>query len=320
MDWKRNLMPLFEANPVGLKNFVRVKNTKDFKDILYYLYAQQDTVLYNHSLIYPFSFLNKGAYELFINKDNTRSKIIPVVKQFDLAMQYMLHTPLATTQEIVALVEHLDKYSKDKVIITDVTEKYAHDFLSMTSGWEKVKTSTDIIQNAELLSQLKGRDFSSLRNTLKHVRNDINPITEVLSPQTKQDAISVFEEWKEKQGAKYFRVTIGRDIRLIEEYADKIDFVNTFSYIHYSQERVPIACSFGCRSSKDSRWGQDITVKANIDYRGMGDFAFIHLIQEMNKCGIVHVNDSGGDAKVKLNKLKFRPTGTVPMYDLRRKV
>lgn len=325
-------MPLFETYPVGLQDFMQVKNQDLFRTIFAFVYAVQSDVLYNHSAVFPFSYLNKGKMKLYINKDvcidttqqgkTSKTKIIPVVKQFEYTLEhkpiYFIHCPIASIEDILATVDQLDVLSSVPVLISDVTEAYASWFLANTDGWEKVKTSDDVIQDACAMASLKGRNYSSLRNTLKHVREDLKPVIFPLNRSTYKDAISVFYAWKDKQGKKYFRVTIGRDVRLIQEYFDKIDEQRFFSYVYYVNGK-PEAVSFGCAAEKP-QWGVDITVKANTNCKGLADFAFVHLLTEMNKHGIVYVNDSGGTGKVLLNKKKFRPIKTIPCYDLRRKI
>ena len=322
-------MPLFETCPVGLRDYVRVKNEEPFISIFNYLSSIQSEVLYNASRIYPFAYLNLGRMQLYLNKDFRQDKIIPVVRKNEQRLledgiseqkpQYSLYTPHCRLDDILTTLEQLEPLSSIPVNITDVTKAYADEFLSQVNGWEKTKTSDDIIQSAERLSKLEGRNFSSLRNTLKHVKNDLKPTVRPLCSTTVVDATCVFENWKLKQGKKYFRVTIGRDRRLAEEYADKTDFQDFFGYVFYIND-IPKAVCYGCRSAKDPAWGQDITVKADIDCRGLGDYAFIFLMQTMHAKGIKLVNDSGGSSKnVRDNKLKFSPVSTVPMYDLQRK-
>lgn len=315
---------LFEANELG--SFVRVEHTPEFVAAFDVIYKLQTDILYNHSPIYPFSYLNKGRLKLFLNEDfGPENGYIPVVKKNEETASYFIHAPSAEVSKILETVKKLDKLSKQPVKICDVTEGYAYWFLEQTTGWEKRKTSDDVIQDAEALATLKGRRFSSLRNTLKHVREDLRPLNAPIRPYNYKDSIRVFEDWKEKQGKKYFRVTIGRDIRLIEEYYDKLDFENFFGYIHYvgpdeNGQDKPVATSFGCRSAKDPEFGIDVTVKADIEYKGMADFAFVYLMTEMNRAGIKYVNDSGYySPSIKLNKLKFAPIKTIPMFDLARK-
>jgi hypothetical protein len=313
-------MSLFKTHPPGLKDYVRVEHTPDFVKIFDHLFSLQDNILYNHSRIFPFSYLNKGRMKLYLNKDFREDKIIPVVQQFEAKPQYNLFTPHCELDDIWEMLRVLDPISSIPVEIIDVDITYADNFLNVVSGWKKVKTSDDIIQDAQALSELKGRNFSSLRNTLKHVREDMRPCNVPLRKINYEDAIKVFEDWKENQGKKYFRVTVGRDIRLIEEYVkyDRLDYTNTMGFIHYVEDK-PVACSFGCRSSKDPAWGIDVTCKANINYKGMGDFAFTYLMGEMWRKGIKYINDSGGTGKVKINKLKFSPLMSTPMYSLVRK-
>jgi len=311
-------MPLFTALPVGLKNYVQITHTEEFVKIFNYLSSLQTDILYNHSRIYPFAYLNVGQYSLYLNKDFCEDKIIPVVKHFGSKPQYTLYTPHASIDAILSAVYDLDKVSSVPVEITDVDKAYAENFLSQTVGWEKKKTSDDVIQQADKLTELKGRNFSSLRNTLKHVREDLRPLNVPLRPYNYQDALQVFNQWKETQGQRYFRVTIGRDLRLIEEYKDRTDFEDFFGFIHYIADK-PVACSFGCTSAKDPSWGVDVTCKALPSYKGMGDFAFIYLMQALNTKGVKLVNDSGGQGNVLKNKLKFGPLKTIPMYDLARK-
>ena len=322
-------MPLFEANPVGLQNFVRIKNEEPFVSIFNHLSSIQSEVLYNHSRIYPFAYCDKGRMQLYLNKDFSKDKIIPVVRKNEQRIledkvseqkpQYSLYTPHCGLDDIWTTLEQLDPLSSVPVEITDVTKDYADEFLGQVKGWEKIKTSDDIIQSAEHLAELKGRNFSSLRNTLKHVRNDLKPEIQALNSRNAQDAICVFNRWKEMSIKRYFRITIGRDTRLIETYCDKMDFENLFGYVYYINQ-VPSAVSFGARSTKDRIYGQDITCKALPTCRGLADFAFIHLMNEMFKKGILLVNDSGGNSKPILdNKRKFAPVCVIQMFDLRRK-
>lgn len=312
---------LFEAQEI--KGFIRVAHTQKFIDIFNLLYTVQAEILYNHSRIYPFAYLNVGRLKLYLNADavdsqpHIRARIIPVVKKFDATPTFFLHSPLAEVDDILSVVALLTPLSKHPVKICDVSLSYTEWFLPQTKGWHKVKTSDDIIQDAAILSAIKGRTYSSLRNTLKHVREDLKPEVKQLGPDNYKDGVKVFEDWKESEHAKkFFRLTIGRDVRLIETFYDKIDCKDFFSYVYYV-EGVPSACSFGTRSCKDLSWGQDVTCKADTTKRGLADFAFIHLMQEMHKAGINFVNDSGYYSPgVRKNKEKFAPVKTIQMYDL----
>jgi len=309
---------LFETQE--LKGFIRVTHTARFESIFQLLYSMQSDVLYAHSRIYPFAYLNVGRLKLFVNEDvnsHDTVKIIPVVKKFDSTPTFFLHAPVAEVEDILRVVDQLTPLSKQPVKICDVTTSYAEWFLSQAKGWHKVKTSDDIIQDAKVLSEIKGRTYSSLRNTLKHVREDLKPEIRVLSPDNYKDAIKVFEDWKESEHAKkFFRLTIGRDVRLIETFYDKIDCENYFAYIYYVEGK-PCACSFGTSAIGRIGWGQDITCKADTTKRGLADFAFIHLMQEMHKKGIQFVNDSGYYSPgVRKNKEKFAPVLLIQMFDL----
>jgi len=322
-------MPLFETCPVGLQDYVRVKNEEPFISIFNHLASIQSEVLYNASRIYPFAYLNLGRMQLYLNKDFRQDKIIPVIRKNEQRLledgvseqkpQYSLYTPHCRLDDILTTLEQLQPLSSIPVDITDVTKAYADEFLSQVSEWKKVETSKDIIQSAEKLSKLEGRNCSSLRNTMKHVRNDLKPEIQPLNARNAQDAVCVFQRWKVASAKKYFRITIGRDERLVSEYCDKMDFQNLFGYVYYINN-LPAAVSFGCRSAKDPKFGIDVTVKALYStYKGLADFAFIHLMQEMYKHGIELINDSGGNGAVKKNKDKFSPIGVIPMYDLQRK-
>jgi hypothetical protein len=260
---------------------------------------------------------------LYLNKDYADGHVIPVVRKHELTLEhkpsFSIHCPDAELPFVLQTVEHLNKYSSGPVDIVDVTKAFADDFLLKNPGWIKVKTSDDVIQDAVKLSKLEGRNFSSLRNALKHIREDLKPEVQMLSIDNFEDALRVFHEWKDFNKTKYFRVTIGRDLRLIKEYYNKLDFVNLFGYVYYVNN-YPAGVSFGCRSFKDSKFGMDVTCKGlNFKFKGMGDFAFIHLMQEMHKQGIELVNDSGGTGNVRKNKDKFHPLYTTPMFDLKQK-
>lgn len=316
-------MALFETHPVGLKGFVRVKNEEPFISAFNRLYAGQGECLYNHSPIFPFAYLNLGQMKLYLNADFADRNIIPVVKKHELTLEhapsYSIHCPNVGKTRLLDTISSLNVFSSESVEITDVTKDFAEKFIACTEGWEKIVTSNDVIQNAAALSTLAGRNFSSLRNTMKHVKNDLKPEIQALNKRNASDAICVFEKWKTLSAKKYFRITIGRDVRLIEEYCDKLDFQNTFGYVYYINGQ-PAAVSFGCRSAYAPEWGIDVTCKGLTEtFKGIADFAFIHLMTEMNKKGITLVNDSGGTGKVLLNKRKFSPIKMIPMYDLRRK-
>lgn len=320
MKMVSGLKPLFGTKELGpLPGYVRVERTEKFVWAFRQLYGVQSACLYNHSPIFPFSYLNRGKMKLFINEDWEKSGIIPVVqKNFELPT-FFIHCPMSSTDNILNVVQALDKLSVHPCTITDVTAEFASQWVQTIPGWAKIKTSEDVVQDATKIREVKGRDFSSIRNGLKHVRTDLHPWWEPLSIKNKSDALQVFNEWKEVQGKKYFRVTIGRDLRLIEEYYDSVDLKDYFSFVYYVEDK-PVAANFGCRSWYSPDWGIDVTVKANINYKGMGDFAFWHLISEMNQAGIKMVNDSGAASKnVKINKIKWKNPGFIQMFDLRRK-
>ena len=313
-------MPLFDAKPISpYEGFERVDiNNPSHQQFFKRLYKSQSDVLYNHSPIYPFAYLNVGTYRAFLPKEG--SLITLVAKNFTEPI-LSIHAPRSFAHNIWDVVQQFDSLSKQPIILTDLTEEDADIILAneLFRNWKKVKTSMDVIQNTDKLTELNGRNFSSLRNTLRRVERDYKPDIVALCKDNYKDAIKVFENWKEKQGKKYFRVTVGRDIRLIEEYHDKIDFSTTYSYVYYISG-VPSGVSFGCRSYSRDDWGMDITVKADVDIRGLADFAFVNLMQRMNEDGIIHVNDSGYHSKgVKVNKFKFQPEGEIPMFNLVRK-
>lgn len=311
-------MALFEVKDESfISDFKRVEHTEAFINQFKKIYSEADQALYNHSPIFPFSYLNKGRMELYLHLNLP----IPLVKKFKNAPKYWIHNPGLDMKpdELYQVVKQIELETKASVDITDLTSIQVDFYLDLfhRDGYKKIKTSTDVVQDAAKLSNLTGRNFSSLRNSLKHVEKDLKPDIQKLGSSNYLDAIKVFKQWKEESQTKYFRITIGRDVRLIEEYYDKLDFERFFGYVYYVNS-LPSAVSFGCRSYYRDDWGQDITVKGLFNQaKGISDFAFIHLMQEMNKKGIIYVNDSGGEAKVKLNKYKFHPIDTIQMFDLR---
>ena len=301
-----------------MDNFIRVSNTPKFIDVFNNLFSKQADVMYNHSLIHPFSYLNKGRLELYINKDYSDDKIIPVVKKFKTTPSYMLYTPHANTEDILEVVNNLDKISKDPVYITDATEEYCTKFLSESPNWKKFRTSDDIIYDTKLVSEMRGKDFVKIRNKIK-VCGKLNPDVQVISTaKHRDDAIYIFRKWKDTQGLKYFRVTIGRDIRLLEEYYDKVDLKDIFGYIAYVDKK-PAGVVLGCRSNHAKDWGIEVTTKSLIDYNGMSDYIRQYFLSEMNKAGINYINDSGiYSPGIKKNKIKWKPDRFIKMYDLKR--
>src|SRR5208282_6255852 len=128
-------MPLFETCPVGLQDYVRVKNEEPFISIFNHLSSIQSEVLYNASRIFPFAYLNKGRMQLFLNKDFNNDKIIPVVRKNEQRLledkiseqkpQYTLYNPHCNFVDLGEIVKMVDPLSSSSVEITDVTKDYA---------------------------------------------------------------------------------------------------------------------------------------------------------------------------------------------------
>lgn len=319
-------MALFETQeifkPKNSEKFVRVdpkKHVTIFKELL----QNQSETLYNHSPIFPFAYLNTGNRTLFLNSDYSPNKIIPLAQKNKTTPTFELFTPFGDMKEILATI---DKASICIEAIRDVTKQYAQDFLKHWSGWDLIRTSRDVVQDCHLVTELNGRNFSSIRNTLRRVERDYKPDIKLLTTETCADAILVFKDWQQEQGKKYFRVTIGRDIRLIEEYCKALKDlwqISYFAYVYYVAGKAE-AVSFGVRSWSNAEWGIDVTCKANVNIRGLSDFAFQHLITQLHLAGILYVNDSGWNSKGnEINKKKWwggKEPQLIPMYDLRRKI
>lgn len=307
-----------------IEGYKRVTYESRFVELFHSLLAEQSECLYNHHPLFPFCYLNTGKYKLYLNEDATQDKIIPVVQKNGLTSSFEIYSPSALYEHILYAVEDFDKISSKPIKIRDVTKQYADCFLLMTKGWQKVRTSLDVMQDTKLITELAGRNFSSIRNTLRRVERDYQPKIELLCKSNMYDAIQVFKNWQQLQGKKYFRVTIGRDIRLIEEFCNNYDVLdpNYFAYVYYVNDKAE-AVSFGVRSWYRDEYGIDVTCKANTALRGLGDFAFHHLITEMRKAGgINYVNDSGYNSKGnEISKKKWfggKEIKFVEMYDLVR--
>lgn len=306
----------------GLRGFEQVASTPEFKKLFQEFFALSKDCLYNQSPIYPFAYLNKGAYKLFVNESwrNTRQrKMIPIVQHNFTEPSYSLYQPMASLADIEEVNDQLSRISKDPVEIIDCTGEYA-DWMQNASNntWKKEKTSDDVIQDAQIITSLPGRNFSSIRNTLRRVERDLKPNICRLDKYTMRDAQRVFEDWKELQGKKYFRVTVGRDLRLIEECAEWVDECDFFGYVYYV-DGYPSAANFGCRSWNSPEWGIDVTCKARVDCRGLSDFAYHHLVTQMYRQKIRWINDCGfAGAGDKISKGKWQPQKFIPNFKLVR--
>ena len=308
---------LFEVDEFIISGYKRVQHTAEYIEVFRKLFCMQEDVLYNHSIVQPFSYLNKGRLSLFINADYKSGEIIPIIQKFKNNPTFSLYCPRASDQRILETVEKLKEVSGKEVEIVDATDEWSQSFISNNPNWQRVETSKDVVYNTEKVHVLEGSGFSKIRNKIRRAEKCGLYIEEIRTEKHLGDAIQLFEHWKQTQGEKYFRVTVGRDKRLIEEYWDKVDGKNFFGYNAYIENECK-GVVFGNRSDLKPDWGIEVTTKADIHTPGASDYIRQYLLSRMYSEGIKFVNDSGFyGTGVKVNKTKWLPDRIIKMYKLK---
>lgn len=276
-----------------------------------------EELLFDHSIISPFAYFNEGQMELFINDDWKETEdIVPVVKKFKNTPRYMLYCPAAGIERIYEMLNYLNGMSAKPAQIIAVNKNQAE--LYRQDGRFKVsKTGKDYVDNIVVQSQLKGGEYKRLRNHIskaeRTIIGEMGGHYERLSPENVHLAVALFKEWNETQGKKYLRGAVGRDIRLVEHYADRMtdDIVCELVIV----DGKAVSCIFSCIFKHDPTQSVAVTAKSLTAYNNVSYMNELHCKKILVEKGVVYENVAGVyGAGTKMSKGKWKPELTRDVF------
>lgn len=276
-----------------------------------------EDLLFDHSVISPFAYFNAGQLELFVNDDwATTGDIIPVVKKFKNTPRYMLYCPVGNMDRIYETMKYLDSISAKPAQIIAVNTEFAE--LYRQDGRFKVsKSGKDYVDNIVVQSQLKGGEYKRLRNHIskaeRTILGEMGGHYERLSPKNVHLAVALFKEWNETQGKKYLRGAVGRDIRLVEHYANRMtdDIVCELVIV----DGKAVSCIFSCIFKHDPTQSVAVMAKSLTAYDNASYMNELHCKKLLVEKGVVHENVAGVyGAGTKMSKGKWKPEFTRDVF------
>ena len=276
-----------------------------------------EELLFDHSIISPFAYFNEGQMELFVNDDwADTGDIMPIVKKFKNTPRYMLYSPVGSIDRIYGMLEYLNSISAKPAQIIAVNKDFAE--LYKQDGRFKVsKTGKDYVDNIVVQSEMKGRGYKSLRNDISKAQRtyigEQGGHFERLSPKNVHLAVALFKEWNATQGKKYLRGAVGRDIRLVEHYADRMtdDIVCELFIV----DGKAVSCIFSCIFKHDPTQSVAVMAKSLTAYKNVSYMNELHCKKILVAKGVVHENVAGVyGAGTKMSKGKWKPELTRDVF------
>lgn len=281
-----------------------------------------EELLFDHSIISPFAYFDAGQMELFINDDwKSTGDIIPIVKKFKNTPRYMLYSPVGNVDRIYDTLKYLDSISAKPAQIIAVNQNFAE--LYKADGRFKVsKSGKDYVDNIVVQSQMKGGEYKRLRNHIskaeRTILGEMGGHYERLSPENVHLAVALFKEWNETQGKKYLRGAVGRDIRLVEHYANRMtdDIVCELVIV----DGKAVSCIFSCIFKHDPTQSVAVMAKSLTAYDNASYMNELHCKKILVEKGVVHENVAGVyGAGTKMSKGKWRPEFTRDVFTVNLK-
>lgn len=274
-------------------------------------------LLFDHSIISPFAYFNEGQMELFINDDWKETEdIVPVVKKFKNTPRYMLYCPAAGAERIYRMLKYLNGISAKPAQIIAANKDYA-ELYRQDNRFKVSKSGKDYVDNIVIQSQLKGGEYKRLRNHISKAERTIigqmGGHYERLSPKNVHLAVALFKEWNETQGKKYLRGAVGRDIRLVEHYADRMtdDIVCELVIV----DGKAVSCIFSCIFKHDPTQSVAVMAKSLTAYDNASYMNELHCKKILVEKGVVHENVAGVyGAGTKMSKGKWKPEFTRDVF------
>lgn len=273
-------------------------------------------VLYNHCYHVFHSYYQGVKKGWYIDKD----EFVAVGQKFTTAPQYYISAPMCSTAYLIHIIKELGKHGPVKVV--DLNAEQVKGIVGTNSdAWDVKKEPGDVIFDLKKCIEMKGNNYKGIRNGINRFKKD-NPnycVKELTSNKVAEDAVKVIDEWRETQGLKYFRVTVGRDKEIFRIFWPVVDNINTFGIVVYDGDGKPVGASLACRSKANPEYGMELTTKVLVDdkYRGLTDFTSDIIFRKMHNVGILYSNEAGIYGKgTKFNKEKWHPIGNFTNYSL----
>ena len=301
-----------------LPGYHRVVHDKEHENIFNMIWERVGKeLLFDHSIISPFAYFNEGQMELFVNDDwEETGHIFPVVKKFKNMPRYMLYSPVGDLNRIYDTMKYLDKMSNKPVQIIAVNKEFAETY-KMDDRFKVSKTGKDYVDNLLVQTEMKGGDYKRLRNHIKKAERTFiqerGGHYERLSPNNVHLAVALFKEWNETQGKKYLRGAVGRDIRLVEHYANRMtdDIVCELVIV----DGKAVSCIFSCIFKHDSTQSVAVMAKSLTDYTNVSYMNELHCKKILVEKGVIHENVAGVyGAGTKMSKGKWKPELTRDVF------
>lgn len=308
---------VLETTP-ELPGYHKIIHDKEHEELFDALWAWMgEELLFDHSIISPFAYFNEGQMELFINDDwKETDEIIPVVKKFKNTPRYMLYSPVGDMDRIFEMLNYLNGISAKPAQIIAVNKNFA-ELYRQDSRFKVSKTGKDYVDNIVIQSQLKGGEYKRLRNHIskaeRTIIGEMGGHYERLSPKNVHLAVALFKEWNETQGKKYLRGAVGRDIRLVEHYADRMtdDIVCELVIV----DGKAVSCIFSCIFKHDSTQSVAVMAKSLTAYDNASYMNELHCKKILVEKGVIHENVAGVyGAGTKMSKGKWKPEFTRDVF------
>ena len=276
-----------------------------------------EELLFDHSIISPFAYFNAGQMELFVNDDwETTGDIIPIVKKFKHSPRYMLYSPVGDIDRIYSTLIDINVISTKPAQIIAVNGTFA-DMYRKDGRYKVSKSGKDYVDNIVVQSEMKGGDYKRLRNHIKKaertILDEMGGHYERLSPKNVHLAVALFKEWNETQGKKYLRGAVGRDIRLVEHYANRMtdDIVCELVIV----DGKAVSCIFSCIFKHDPTQSVAVMAKSLTAYTNVSYMNELHCKKILVGKGVIHENVAGVyGAGTKMSKGKWRPEFTRDVF------
>ena len=276
-----------------------------------------EELLFDHSTISPFAYFNEGQMELFVNDDWSHTgDIVPIVKKFKNTPRYMLYCPVAGMDRIYDTMVYLNGISAKPVQIIAVNKNFAN-LYRQDSRFKVSRSGKDYVDNIVVQSELKGGEYKRLRNHIskaeRTILGEMGGYYERLSPKNVHLAVELFKEWNATQGKKYLRGAVGRDIRLVEHYADRMtdDIVCELVIV----DGKAVSCFFSCIFKHDPTQSVAVMAKSLTAYDNASYMNELHCKKILVEKGVVHENVAGVyGAGTKMSKGKWKPEFTRDVF------
>lgn len=276
-----------------------------------------EELLFDHSIISPFAYFNEGQMELFVNDDwATTGDIIPVVKKFKNTPRYMLYSPIGSLDRIYQMLEYVNGMSAKPAQIIAVNKDFA-ELYKQDGRFAVSKAGKDYVDNIVTQTEMKGGEYKRLRNQIrkaeKTILGEMGGHYERLSPKNVHLAVALFKEWNETQGKKYLRGAVGRDIRLVEHYANRMtdDIVCELVIV----DGKAVSCIFSCIFKHDPTQSVAVMAKSLTAYTNASYMNELHCKKILVEKGVVHENVAGVyGAGTKMSKGKWKPELTRDVF------